>query len=222
MTDPVHGPFRFYTRLTLTTLTGRKARDAKELLDGLRSVSDDVIYRHTHRFIREHQFLTPEPANDFAYWATSLLGDEELGERLSYVDILRHGSLADLRTALATAVNEHLDRRGPGRPADEGKEFFFLGAVRFSIPTTYVAGDLAQFAEALRKVSLSSLFLHVYEARLRPGQRVNDFSRWFQDALGRHALAEKITRLDPYSRTLEDLRAQILQFIDEEVSLGAP
>ena len=96
MKERAETPFRFFTRLTLTTLTGRRAGNARELMDGINTVPDNVIYQHTHRFLQQHQFLTPEPSNDFAYWATQMLGDEELGERLASVDPLQFGVLGEL------------------------------------------------------------------------------------------------------------------------------
>ena len=70
--------FRFHSRLSLTVLTGIKAKDLGELLDHIRIVPESVIYQHTHRFLQQHQHLTPEPPNDFAYWVTHILNDEEL------------------------------------------------------------------------------------------------------------------------------------------------
>ncbi|MBK8576012.1 MAG: hypothetical protein IPN90_10170 [Elusimicrobia bacterium] len=220
MKERAETPFRFFTRLTLTTLTGLRAGSGRELMEGIHTVPDNVIYQHTHRFLQQHQFLTPEPPNDFAYWATQMLGDEELGERLTSVDTVRFSNLAELRRALSSAIEKHLEKRGDGRAAPAGKEFHFTGAVRFSIPTPHAAESLTEFAEALRKVSIASLYLHIYEARLRPPHVINDFSNWFERELGRPALAKKVAGLDPYTHTLEGLRAKIISFIEQEESHG--
>ncbi len=45
-------PFKFCTRLTLTEVTGRKAANIAELLDGIKAADDADIYHHTHRFIK--------------------------------------------------------------------------------------------------------------------------------------------------------------------------
>jgi hypothetical protein len=220
MKDRAETPFRFFTRLTLTTLTGLRATTARELMEGINTVNESVIYQHTHRFLQQHQFLTPEPPNDFAYWATQMLGDEELGERLASVDPMRFGVLSELRVALSSAVGKHLEKRGDGRAAPEGKEFHFTGAVRFSIPTPHEASSLAEFADGLRKISISSLYLHVYEARLRPPHGVNDFSLWFAQELGCASLAKTVAGLDPYTHTLESLRSKIISFVEQEASHG--
>src|SRR5215813_8969460 len=40
--------FRFYTRLTLTRLTGLRASDLAELMEHLRHVPPSVVFHHTH------------------------------------------------------------------------------------------------------------------------------------------------------------------------------
>ncbi len=61
-------PFQFYTRLQLSELTGLKASTLPELLTHIRAVPTSCIYYHTHRYLQQHQYLSPEPPNDFAYW----------------------------------------------------------------------------------------------------------------------------------------------------------
>jgi len=63
-------PFRFWTRLTLTKLTGKRAADAAELAEQLRAAPPSVVFHHTHHFLVQHQHLSPEPPNDFAFWVT--------------------------------------------------------------------------------------------------------------------------------------------------------
>jgi len=60
-------PFRFYTRLHLSELTGLRAATLVQFLGLLKTVSGSCIYHHTHRFLQQHQYLSPEPPNDFAY-----------------------------------------------------------------------------------------------------------------------------------------------------------
>jgi hypothetical protein len=213
-------PFRFYTRLTLTVLTGRSASTLGELLQGLRDLPESVIYQHTHRYLFSHQFLVPEPPNDFGHWVAYMLGEEALGERLAAVDIVRFKSLADLRGALVSTIEKFSSKIDRDRRVPEGKEFHFMGALRFSIPTPYQACDLSEFLDSLRKVAISSLYLHVFEARLRPPLGKNDFSLWFDQELHLSQLAARVASLDPYMLTLEGLRTKIISFIEEELPRG--
>jgi hypothetical protein len=210
-------PFRFFTRLSLTILTGLKAKDLKELLEHIKAVPESVIYEHTHKFLQQHHRLMPEPSNDFAYWATHILQDEVLGERLAAVDTIRFNSLNDLRQAIVSVIENHLSKSNSTRQVPAGKEFYFMRAIRFSVPTPHQAYDLAGFLEELKKVSISSLYLHIFEARLRPPLGVNDFSQWFDTELGEKALAKKIAGLDPYNQTLEGLRSRISGFIEKRL-----
>ena len=210
-------PFRFSTRLSLTVLTGLKAKDLPELLGHIKSVPESVIYEHTHKFLKQHQRLMPEPSNDFAHWTSFILQEEVLGERLAAIDTIRFNSLNDLRQALVSAIESHLKKNNSTRLAPAGKEFYFMRAIRFSIPTRYQAHNLAEFLDSLKKVSVSSLYLHVFEAKLRPPLGVNDFSRWFETELGEKTLAKKIAGLDPYNQTLDGLRSKIMGYIEKRL-----
>lgn len=210
-------PFRFFSRLSLTLLTGLQAKNLEELLRHLKTVPDSVIYHHTHRFLYEHQFLVPEPPNDFADWVSHALLNPRLGERLAAIDTVRFNSIGDLRQALMRSVEEHIKTTRKIQEAPESQEFYFSRAVRFSIPTSYQAYDLQEFAECLKKVSLSSLYLHIFEAKLRPPLGVNDFSCWFETGLGEKRLAFQVANLDPYTQTLEGLRGRIIKMIEKRV-----
>src|SRR4030043_1389365 len=95
---PISTTFRFMTRLNLVELQGRQAKNIPELLEGLRLVPGTSIYHHTHRFLQQHHYLSPEPPNDFAFWVTDALGLDTLGERLASVDTISFRTIRDLRT----------------------------------------------------------------------------------------------------------------------------
>ena len=204
--------FNFYTKLDQTLLLGIKARDVNGLLEGIRKVPDSSIYYHTHRYLHQHHYLSPEPPNDFAYWVTEVLGDSALGERLWSVDIVQFHSIAELREEFATILERHLASTERRIDCPQGQEFHFMASRIYVLPTTYVAHNLAEFAEILGRVSVNSLYYHVFDAKLRLEHGENDFSRWFR-SLGKSELAEKSRRLDPYSYTLEGLRREIIALV---------
>lgn len=211
-------PFRFRTRATLTEVTGRRAFNIPELLEGLKAADDETVYHHTHRFIKQFHHLVPEGANDFAYWVTNTVQADRLGEELTAIDIVRYDSLADVRAAFVKIIERHLaENPGPARTVAPGREFHFMRAVRFSLPTACQASDYASFIDCLRAVSPSSLYLHVFEARLRPPYGVDDFSYWFKKEFGDKAVGREISRLDPYSYTLEGLRHRIIRIIEKRM-----
>lgn len=211
-------PFRFYTRLYIKELTGLKARNLSGLVNILKDAPDSVVYYHTHNFIEEHQYLTPQPANDFALWVGDALGDEILAEKLANIDTFDFSTIGELRERIMAVINEDLSTKGNGRIAPEGREFYFIKSISVILPTPYVAHDLREFVEVLRKVSINSLYFHVFESRLRLHRGVNDFSIWLQDCLDERELADKIAVLDPYNYTIEGLRSLIIQLIEERIT----
>lgn len=210
-------PFEFHSSLNLTLLTGRQARDLAELLEHLRAVPDAVIYHHTHRFLVQHQYLSPEPPNDFAYWITNVLLEEVLGEELASIDVLRFSTLRELRAALIKTIENFIERTGNLRAAPPGEEFHFMQSVSFVLPTGQRASDLRAFHGMLGKISLDSIAYHMFDARLRLERGDNDFSHWFEDVLGEPKLADAFRRVDPYTHTVEGLRRRLLGLVDQRL-----
>lgn len=210
-------PFRFYTRLHIKELTGLKAKNLSELVNILNDVPDSVVYYHTHNFIEEYQYLIPQPANEFAVWVGDVIGDEILAEKLSNIDTFEFSTIGELRERIIAVINDGLSTRGDRRTAFEGREFHFIKSVSVVLTTPYIAHDLREFVEALRKVSINSLYFHIFESRLRLHRGINDFSIWLQDNLDERELADKIAALDPYNHTIEDLRSIIIQLIEKRI-----
>jgi len=213
-------PFRFYTRLHLSELTGIKAATLPQLLGVLRTIPGSSIYHHTHRFLQQHQYLSPEPPNDFAYWVTEVLGEDELGEDLASIDTIQFSDIRSLREKIIESVQKYLDTNPLAKLkfAKEGEEFHFIKSVSFIIPTNYVSTDLKEFVDILRIITIDSIYFHIFEARLRLEKKTNDLSNWIETSLGDKELADRISRLDPYTRTLEDLRNTLIAMIERRIS----
>ncbi|MGB8227053.1 MAG: DUF5752 family protein [Sedimentisphaerales bacterium] len=212
-------PFRLFTRLHLSELTGLKAANIDELLELIKTVSGSSIYHHTHRFLQQHQYLSPEPPNDFAYWVSNVLGEPELGERLASIDTIQFSTIRNLREKITDVVEKYL-RHNPAiqtKYVSKGAEFYFIKSISFIFPTNYYAHDLKELAEILKKITLDSIYYHVFEARLRLEKGNNDFSFWIEKYFGDKKLAAKISRLDPYSYTMEDLRKTLVKIIEKNI-----
>lgn len=212
-------PFRFYTRLHLSELTGLRAYNLAQLMEFIREVPGACIYHHTHRFLQQHQYLNPEPPNDFAYWVTEALGEDELGEILASIDTVRFMSIRQLREEIVRAIEKYFkDNPEAGKRTARGDEgFHFIKSISFVFPSNYIAHDLIEFTDILRKVTMDSIYFHVFEARLRLQKKTNDFSQWLQESCGEKDTADKISRLDPYTFTLEDLRKTIIKIIEKKI-----
>lgn len=210
--------FKFYTRLNLTELLGIKAGNLVELLEGIETVPGSAIYYHTHRYLQQHHFLSPEPPNDFAYWVANILQEEKLGEQLASVDVVQFNKIQDLRDAFIAVIGKYLQENKSKREAPDGAEFHFMKAISFVIPTRYAANNLEEFVEALKRISIHSIYFHIFESRLRLGRDSNDFSNWLENKLGETELAKKISKLDPYTYTLESLREKVIFYIKERIN----
>lgn len=210
--------FDFQSCLNLTLLTNRRARDLAELLAHLQTVSGSVIYYHTHHFLVQHQYLSPEPPNDFAYWVANVLQEDRLGEQLAAIDMIQFRSIHALRERLISVIDRYLAERKELRVAPEGEEFHFREAATFVIPTHLVAHNLSEFADCIEQIGFGSLSFHFFDARLRLQKGANDFSEWLSTALGEHDLARAIAHVDPYTYTLDGLRNEVLRLIRRRLS----
>jgi len=209
--------FRFYTRLNLVELLGRQAKNVAQLLNGLKQVPDSSIYYHTHRFLQQHHYLSPEPPNDFAFWVTNCLSLDSLGEQLASVDTVQFRTIRGLREKFLEILESYCrEQNSRNTDCQEGEEFHFMSCRTFILPTPYEARNLKEFCEILKKVSINSIYFHIFEARLRLERGENDFSNWLED-IGQKKLARDISRLDPYTMTLEGLRKKLLQRVSHNV-----
>lgn len=210
-------PFHFCTQRYIKELTGLKAKNLSELVSILKEAPDSAVYYHTHHFVEEYQYLTPQPANEFALWVGDVIGDEILAENLSNIDTFEFSTINELRERLIAVMTEGLSIRGDRRTAFEGREFHFIKSVSVVLPTPYTANDLREFVEGLRKVSIHSLYFHIFESRLRLQKGLNDFSIWLHDCLDEKDLSDKIAVLDPYNYTLEGLRSALIKLIEDRI-----
>lgn len=207
-------PFHFYTRQNLTYLTGRKARNLSELLAGIKEATEASIYHHTHHFLVRHEFLSPEPPNDYAYWITNILQDRVLGEEVASIDLREYSTLNEIRARILEVIGRSKTREASKfkHKAPPGEEFHFMETQSFVLPTRHIAHNLIEFKECLERVSIHSIYFHVFEARLR--QRDSDFSLWLSSSLQEENLARDFLQLDPYTQTLDNLRQTLIRLVD--------
>ncbi len=206
-------PFQFLTRQNLTFLLGRKAKNLKTILMHIKEVPLSSIYHHTHHYLEQHEYLSPEPPNDFAYWITNVLQNDSLGEKIAGIDLRSLDSLEDIRTKLIEVIENGImqDPESAVRNVPTGEEFHFMAAQTFVFPTRYLARDLNEFKECLKAVSIFSIYYHIFEARLfQPEAR---FCHWIENSLENKKLADTIKRLDPYTQTLDNLRQNLIKIV---------
>jgi hypothetical protein len=203
--------FKFYSEYNLPVLLGIKASNIYELLDGIKTVPAASIYYHTHKFLKQHHYLIPEPPNDFAYWIRNVLIQPKLGEMIASINIAEFNNLEDLRNKFIEIIENH-DRIGYGISCVEGFEFRFMSCITFWFKNNYEAANLKEFTKILEKIDINTFYVNIFNSKLRQGKLKNDFAEWFE-TIGELQLAEKTSSIDPYTLTLEGLRKKILNLI---------
>jgi hypothetical protein len=211
-------PFQFCAASSLIRVTGLQATSLPELLENMRNCSDACIFNHTFQSLEQHHFLTEGFSNDFAQWVLAACNEPSLAEKLASLDIRHYAQIAALRSDFVQTIEHHL-AESPGSANRKAFEpFHFCEAVTVAVPTAWKATGLEEFCEALRHISIHTVYYHFVTARLREPLTVNDFSFWFEDGLGLKELSDRIDGIDIYTDTLEGVRERIL----EEASAWLP
>jgi len=208
-------PFEFRQCINILRATGKKAKNLRELQDSITTVSDECIFHHTYQFFLKVHIL--DYTNDFAFWAGESLEERALSEQLSNIDPYDYQYINDLRNQIIQVIHEYLEKFPEPREAMPGKEFYFNETVTLIFPEGVRAKNLAEFLTAIKHIDADSLYYHFYEARIRLGSGVDDFSRWIEDIFGKTGLAEKIRSIDPFMHNIEGIREHLVEAIEEEV-----
>ena len=207
-------PFYFNSSAHLLRIGRERATNLTELLAALRACPSDSIFQHTFQTLQEHHFIREGFSNDFAHWAFAACNEVGLAERLAAIDVREFTSIPDLRNRLVAIVEEYLKRNPSARDRAALEPFYFCASDAVVIPTPFVARNLSEFIESLKKVSIHSIHHHFIEARLRIKLNSNDFSLWLEGEMDLGPVADRLNRIDIYTSTLNDVRDQILRILE--------
>lgn len=208
-------PFVFKQCTNILKSAQRRAGTIRELLHGIKEVSDASIFHHTYKYFLKEHIL--EYTNDFSQWVGESLEEHTLAEHLSSVDPYDFSSVPALREELVRVIDDYLAHFPEPRPAMKGNEFYFNESVTMVFPTAVAAHNLAEFLQALKYVDSSSIYYHFYEGRIHGVYGPDDFSLWLQEALNEKELAEKLTHIDPFMYDIGGMRKLIVQIVEEKV-----
>jgi len=206
-------PFIFQECITLVELTGRSANNFEGFLRAIEEVHPSVIFHHTHHPLLRHHFVPPEYPNDFARWAADSFKDRALAERLANIDPFEFTDVEELRASILAILRDHRQRLPPEMLKLEVPRFYFDSSVSIVFPSQYQAIDLREFRQALARINPGSIYFHFFEARLRTGARIDDFSNWIEQNFAQSDLVQAIRRIDPYVFSLEELREQLINLV---------
>jgi len=209
-------PFEFKQCITILKATGEKAKNLRELRDRISDISDESMFHHVYEyFLKEQRVL--EYTNDFAQWIGEILKERVLSERLSNIDPYTYKAMTDIRCEIVRVLEEYLKEVPKIKTVLPGDEFYFNESITIISTIGIQAKNLAEFLMAVKYVDLESIYFHFYEARIRPPEEIDDFSNWFEDALDKKNLANKIRHIDPFMHNLEAARQHIIELVEDEL-----
>lgn len=207
--------FEFKQCVSILKSTGKKASTLRELREILSVISEDSIFHHTYQYFLKGHIL--EYTNDFAHWAGESLEERALSEHLSSIDPYDFSSVADLRKRLLATIDDYLDKFPEPREAMAGEEFYFSQTVTLTFPAGIRAQNFAEFLIAIKYIDSGCIYYHFYEARIRLGSGVDDFSAWIQNVLLKKDIADKVRAIDPLMHSVEGIREHIIEVVEEAV-----
>ena len=211
-------PFYFNSAAHLLRISRDKAMNLQELLEAVRTCSDACIFQHTFQTLEEHHFIREGFSNDFSHWAFSACNEVQLAERLAALDVREFTSIDALRERLVHIIADYLQKNPRAATRMAMEPFYLMASELVVVPTPYVARNLEEFAEGLRKVSVHGIYYHFIDARLRLKLNNNDFSVWLEQELDMGQAADRLNRIDIYTSTLEGVRRSILRVIETEIA----
>jgi hypothetical protein len=211
-------PFYFNTSENLIRIGRQKATNVSELWQALQTCPDDSIFQHTFRTLQEHHFIRQGFSNDFAHWCLSACNEPVLAEQLASVDVREFTAIEGLRRRMVGIVDAFLQQhpQSGAKPAHES--FYFCASSIVVLPAQFAPDTLRGFVSGLRQVSVHSIHHHFIEARLRLHRMSNDFSTWLEQEVGLTRVAESIERIDIYTNTMEGVRQQIANIVEQSLN----
>jgi hypothetical protein len=209
-------PFAVKDCALISIATGERAQNLRELRDRLVSTHSGCIYHHFWGGLLRAGFDEPEYPNDFAAWANHGLRDNLLAERLALIDPTDFGDLEELRRELTDIIEERLDEDDWVPWAKANQQFHFTRSQIVVLDTRIRIEEPQQLKNQIPLLSVSSLFYHFIDARRRTADRDDDFSEWLKGFGNQYTqLVEQLGAVDPYFRTLTELRVQFGEIFEE-------
>jgi len=196
--------------------TGERAQNLKELRDRLQTVDPASIYYHFWGTLLRPVFDDPRYNNDFAIWVFDALHDQALAERLGVLDPVNFQNIEGLRQELLDIVDEELDRSEILPWTSHDSQFRFMRSQIVVFNTGRTVTDPTQLSTVAASMSAGSVFYHFVDARRRTPDSVDDFQAWLGGLPDDYTAARKrLARIDPFFRSLVELRAEIVDTLSE-------
>jgi len=212
-------PFAVKDCALIAIATGERAHNLRELRDRLETTRPGCIYHHFWGGLLRPSFDDPEYQNDFAVWAYHGLHDRFLAERLALIDPTELADMEELRRELIEIIEERLDENELVPWASAHQQFHFIRSQIIVFDTRIRISEPEELKGHIPQLTVGSIFYHFVDARRRTANRSDDFSEWLKGfGNSYNKLLEQIAALDPYFKSLTELRSQLSQIVEEYVS----
>ena len=224
--DPVAGinpkePLEVKDCALITRMAGiETAINLRELRERIRVCPPESLFHHFCETAVRPGFDDPEFHNDFAVWTARLLRDRVLAERLGIINPYLFKELEDVRQHVIDIIDEHLADL-PNIPwVKKGDDFRFMRALTVVFDTDMKLEEPNHLIDAIRKMTLSSLYYHYVDARRRNHDKIDDFSIWLEGFRPESdVLISALADLDFYFMNLPELQKHLISSL-EKVTKG--
>jgi hypothetical protein len=208
-------PFEIKDCALLTRMSGLPAAvNLRELRDRIASCHPDVLYHHFCETPLVPSFDYPEYRNDFTVWAKWRLGDEILAERLGMIDPYVFPTMEELRVVTIEIIDDRLSEVTMFPWARPGHEFHFMQAVTIVFDTGEEISHPEDLAAAVGRMTSSSIYFHVLEARRRHPAGSDDFTVWLRGCEGDWShYIRAVDSIDVTFFTLPELRRRLVEVL---------
>ncbi|HKK05488.1 MAG TPA: DUF5752 family protein [Gammaproteobacteria bacterium] len=203
--------------------TGRKALTAKELRDHLLAVEVGSVYHHFWGGLLHAHFEEREFNNDFAAWVKHGLHDSILAERLAMLDPTDYPDLEELRQEIVDLIDARLDESESLHWTRASQQFELARSQIVIFDTGNRLSQAGELVDLIPKLSASSIFYHLIDARRRLPEHGNDFSLWLLRFGEEYTdLRAELDGIDPYFGSLSELREQLTVMVHRHLAESAP
>ncbi|MGC9119080.1 MAG: DUF5752 family protein [Thermoproteus sp.] len=205
-------PFVFKSAYYLSLYTKVRARNLRELVDGIKKADAGALFHHVFHTVFAKHRLHPYYTNDFAAWVGEELNDEDLAIELSSISGAEPATVEDIRKELLAVLEPRADER-PAR-----REFVFVSMVPIVYETGLKARTLAEFLDAVGAAPAESVAYHFVTRRVLDGTGRNDFSTWLEAEFGLSEAAAALSRIDPLIfNNEEELKSEVIRVLEREL-----
>ncbi len=204
-------PFAVRDCALVAIATGKKAQNLRELKDQLLVIHPASVYNHFWGGLLKPRFDDPQFNNDFAIWSHYKLNDDVLAERLAVIDPTDFDDLEDLRQEVVEVIEHRLEEIQHPTWVSSDSQFHFIRSQIVVFDTGWRIEAPEHLPGLVPKMSVSTIFYHVIDARRRYPKGIDDFVAWIGSFGDRYKDdCKRLASIDPYFMTLTDLKRKLV------------